>query len=159
MDTHKLLEEAYIKLNLDFKIGSSEHLYIYNIHRDHFSDLDSTEYGYYVKTNGLNKFYCSNIYEALLWYCFFKCKYKHFLHYSRKHIVDIGGRMKLKAIAHAWDCKNKSYFSRIPLSYKNMKPKKGLSTIKKILDRIIVTHNGIPEYYHANVMHDILYIK
>jgi hypothetical protein len=53
---------------------------------------------------------------------------------------------------------NKTYFSRIPLKYRNLNQKDGLILIKKALDKIILRYNALPSNFDSTEIDKLLKI-
>lgn len=155
-----LFKRVYDDLGLDFEIDTSKHLFIYTFSIDHFGHgtqelvIDPQTQSLAVKkkwidpiihNKGSETFYYSNIYEVLLWYHY----YKHIHRHHMSH--DSEGR----------ECSifNTSYFSRIPCTYRNLEPFKGLKLIKKILDTVIKTNNGLPGYFDKTKLNQLFLVK
>jgi hypothetical protein len=151
MDKNEILIKAYKKMKLDFKIDDKRHIYIKSFDINYFRNnikisMDETiilNIGYSESENeyinivnkGRHIYEYNNIYEVLLWYYYYKTKYKHIEHKN----------------------KNRSYFARIPEHYK--KTKKGLKIVKDVLDEIIIKNKGVPKYYNESVINNLMIIK
>lgn len=145
INKHQILQKAYSDLNLSFALDSVNHLHIKTFDCDFFKSIEIksiTEHKYVVN-KGLNKFQYYNIYEVLLWLHYYTIKNKHIEHINHKDNC----------------CHNKSYFSRIPNNYRNVDSKIGTNIVKKVLDDIIESNNGVPKYYNPEILKEIMTIK
>lgn len=86
-------------------------------------------------------FYYTNLYEIMLWYYYYKSKYRH--------IPRITGACY----------RNRRYFSRIPLYHRNIDRNVGLSIIKEAIQQVLTRHSGIPKYYNELILHNIITMK
>jgi hypothetical protein len=159
MYKHKLLKNSYKKLNLDFEIDKTKHLYIYAISKYYFSDYAiNSKHTYYVrdKNKEISKHSYYYIYKILLWYYYFKYTHKHHLSYVPVY-DDNNNRITGRAGCrfNIW----KNYFGSTLQTYHQMKKKEGLKLMKRILNRIIINHNGVPKHYSKAEMNKICFIK
>ena len=159
----KLLENTYKNLGLDFVIDEEKHIYIHNFSINEFycyynigkyeDKLNENNNNKMSRRNakskciykGQNGYYYSDIYEALLWYNYYKYQKRHIL--SHDYLGKTNGPV------------NTSYFSRIPHHYRNLCSKKGLHLIKEILDQIIIENNGLPGYFDPKILGVLFYVK
>ncbi len=144
MNKSLILTKTYQDLNVDFKINDKDHLHILPLWRDEFGN-----YANYETTRGHLNYGYSDLYEVMLWYRYYTIRHHHIEKKATPYPYKSKGKFWM----------NKGYFSRIPLHYRNIDPKIGLSIIKEVMDMIILRHKGIPSYYDEEEMNKICYIE
>jgi hypothetical protein len=167
MHKRKLLNECYKILNLDFSIDHTKHIYLYNFYKGlfynypHTLDMNSfnnnddykqyrDKCGFYVKQSGSRTYCYHGLFEALLWYNYYKYQKRHTMNYRYDLVTKTNKDVSLKTT---------SYFGVIPKHYRGLDSKEGLKIIKKIIDEILIDSNGIPDYFDPELLKTLFMVK